>query len=51
MKVIISYHDINGEDKSVLVDIDTPQELAVAVNTIAQGGNFISNVNIPRKWK
>ena len=48
MKVIITYYDINGEDRSVLVDIATAHELAVAVNAIANGGNFIINVNMPR---
>ena len=46
MKVVISYYDINGEDKSVLVDIVTANELATAVNTLAQGGNYIINVSM-----
>ena len=49
MKVIISYYDINGTENSVLVDILDAGELAVAVNTLAQGGNFIINVNMGNK--
>ena len=44
MNVRIHYYDINGETKFVYLRISTAAELIAAVNAIAMGGNFISEI-------
>lgn len=44
MNVIIHYYDINGDSKNVYLRISTATELIAAVNAIALGGNFISEI-------